>query len=170
MMEIARLLASRSIPQNLINFRAKAESDYMSEASQQSVNQNIGTNTGQAQAIAAGRDVNATQQMSQGEVAGAITQEQAVEILSQIEKLIKEADLPPELTSQATKYAGKAKEEASEEKPEQSIIVRHLERATSVIKKADTTAGAAKNLVDKLKPLILKLAGWLGVAANYFLG
>ena len=44
-MEIARLLASRSIPQNFINFRAKAESDYMSEASQQSVNQNIGTNT-----------------------------------------------------------------------------------------------------------------------------
>ncbi len=142
----------------------------MSEASQQSVTQNIGTNTGQGQAIAAGGDVNATQQMSQGEGAEAITQEQAVEILSQIEKLIKEADLPLELTSQATKYAGKAKEEASEEKPEQSIIVRHLERATSVIKKADTTAGAAKNLVDKLKPLILKLAGWLGVAASHFFG
>ena len=155
------------------NYNEKIEGGYVQghkTVSQQSVTQNIGTNTGPAQAIAAGRDVNVTQQMSLGEAAEAITQEQAIEILSQIEELIKAANLPEEVVSEAAKYVSKAKEEATEEKPEQSIIVRHLERATSVLKKAELTAGAVKNLVDKLKPLILKLVGWLGVAANHFLG
>ncbi len=142
----------------------------MSEASQQNVTQNIGTNTGQAQAIAAGRDVNATQQMTPSEEASEITQEQAVEILTKIEELIKAANLPPEVVEEAAKYAGRAKEEASEKEPQQSIVLSQLDRATSVIKKLDTTAGAAKDLISFLKPLFVKLAGWLSVAASHFFG
>ncbi|MDJ0713883.1 MAG: DUF4062 domain-containing protein [Prochloraceae cyanobacterium] len=154
------------------NYNEKIEGDYVQgnkTENQQSVTQNIGTNTGQAQAIAAGGDVNATQQMSQGE-AEELTQEQIIEILAQIKQSIENAELPKEVTTQAVKYADKASEEASEEKADKAIVVRHLERATSVIKKLDTTTGAALKLVEKLKPLVLKLTGWLGVAANHFFG
>ncbi len=66
----------------------------MPEASQQNVTQNVGTNTGQMQAIASEGNVNATQQMTQGETASEITQEQTVELLTKIEELIKASNLP----------------------------------------------------------------------------
>ncbi|MCA2656755.1 hypothetical protein [Microcystis sp. M061S2] len=142
----------------------------MSEASQQTVTQIVGSNTGQIQAIAAGGNVTATQQGASGETTEQITQEQAVEILAQIEQLLKASPLPSEVVSKATEYTTNAKQEANEEKPEQSIIIKQLERATSVIKKLDTTAGATKDLISKLRPLFVKLAAWLGVAISHFWG
>lgn len=142
----------------------------MSEARQQNVIQTVGSNTGQMQAIAGGGNVAATQQGVSGETTEPITQEQVIEILVQIEQLLKTSLLPPEVVSEATKYTTNAKEEVKEEKPQQSIILKQLERATSVLKKLDTTAGTAKDLISKLKPLFVKLAAWLGVAVSHFWG
>lgn len=142
----------------------------MSEANQQNVSQKIGSNTGQAQAIAAGGDVNANQSMNPMEGVEGISQENAVELLTKIEELIKTANLPSEVVQEATKYVGKAKEEAEEKEPQQPIVLSQLDRATNAIKKLDTTASATSDFISKLKPLFVKLAGWLGVAVNHFFG
>lgn len=142
----------------------------MSEASQQKVTQTINNNTGQAQAIASGKDVKAIQEITSNQSGEDITTKEAIEILAQIEQLIKTANLPSEIAEEASKYVGKAKEEAREKEPETSMVVKQLERATTAIKKTDTTVGAASELVKKLKPLFGKLTGWLGLAISYFFG
>lgn len=129
----------------------------------QEVNQNISNNTGQAQAITSGGDTNATQKISQSSSGEEITTEQAIQLLTKIEELIKEADLPEEETQQAIRYTQKAKEEAEEEEPDGSIISSHLKRMTNTVNKLNQMAGGSEELINRLTPALKKLSDWLGI-------
>lgn len=127
------------------------------------INQRISNNTGQAQAIKSGRDTNATQQISQSSSGEKLTTEQAIQLLTKIEELIKEANLPEEETKQAIKYTQKAKEEAEEEEPDGSIISSHLKRMTNTVKKLNQMAEGTEELINHLTPALRQLSGWLGM-------
>ena len=130
------------------------------------ISQTIGTNTGIAQA--AGQDAHATQQITQ--VAGGITKDDAIALLREIETLIQTANLPPDVTAEAVDYTQMALKEAAKDTPKPSLVVGNLEGATSLIHRLGNTTDAANALIAKLKDPLMKLAGWLGVAAAHFLG
>jgi hypothetical protein len=135
----------------------------------QNITQSIGNNTGSVQAVVAGQDAYATQQTSQTSV-GAIDKGQAVELLNQILFLIQSANLPPDIAEEAKSYANLAKKEAEKNEPNKARIVGNLEGATDLLKKMSNTTDAVKDLISKLKDPIIKLAGWLGIAAMHFFG
>lgn len=137
-----------------------------------------GTNTGAMQAGVAGGnanvlqgDSNVIQQTNQVEpTEQPITQNDALELLAQIEALLQTASLPDEQKRKASTYLAAAKEAAQEAKPDKDYIKGNLERVTKTIQATTETVVASQGLWDKLKPIFTKLAPWLGVAASYFLG
>jgi hypothetical protein len=143
---------------------------------QQSINN--GNNTGAMQAGVAGGNANVLQGNANviqqtNQVASAeqpITQDQACELLAQIESLLQTASLPDKEKRIAIKSLSAAKEEAEEAEPDKGFIKENLERVTKTIQATTETVVASQGLWNKLKPIIVKLAPWLGVAASYFLG
>jgi ElaB/YqjD/DUF883 family membrane-anchored ribosome-binding protein len=137
-----------------------------------------GTNTGAMQAGVAGGNANVlqgdsnvieqTNQVTPAE--HSITQDEATKLLAQIEELLKTANLPDESKGKASKFLAAAKEEAKEAEPDKDFIKGNLERVTKTIQATTETVVASQGLLSKLKPIFVKLAPWLGVAASYFLG
>jgi hypothetical protein len=140
----------------------------MQSNSSQSINQNIHTNTGNIQGLAAGRDANASQGDSQENKE--ITQWEAVELLQHIEKLIKAAALPSPLEIQASEYIQAATKEAKKEPPKKGIITGNLEGAIELLKNVNSTVGSVEELIHRLQEPVKKLAYWLGVAVSLFFG
>jgi hypothetical protein len=142
----------------------------------QKIIQKVGNNnTGTFQAINADRDVYVNQLNRQATSSKEITQSKAIEYLEKIEKLIKEAKLASEaevveILEEATDCASDAKKAAQRKEPSKSPIVANLERATSLLQKMNQATDATKELIDKLKPWLVKLTSWLGVAVNHFFG
>lgn len=98
-----------------------------------------------------------------------ITQDQAIELLTQIEQLIESANLPSDVVEEATDYTRMARKEAQKTEPRKERITNNLEAATSLVQDLNKTTDAVKDLVGKLKDPVIKLSGWLGVAAAKFL-
>lgn len=102
----------------------------------QKITQKIGNNnTGTLQIINAGRDAYATQRNSQALSSHEITQSEAIEYLTKIEELIKEANLlleaeVIEVVEEATDCASMAKRSAQRKEPDKSLIIANLERVT----------------------------------------
>lgn len=132
----------------------------------QNVTQTVGTNTGAMQGVAAGRDANAVQQTTQGTPAEEISQDEAVKLIEEIGALLEKADLPPEAKEEMADYTKMAQKEAKKPEPRKNLITGNLEAATSILTHLSKTTDAAKETVNKLKPIFQKLAPWLGIAAT----
>ncbi|NJL82409.1 MAG: hypothetical protein HC890_04585 [Chloroflexaceae bacterium] len=131
-----------------------------------SVSQSIGNNSGQA--IAAGGNVYASQNVTQT-AAESISQEKALELLAEVEKLIQGAALPEETKELAATYAKTAKLEAKQPEPPKASIAENLGKATKLLQSSSTTVEAAGTLVEKLRGPVSILGTWLGKAIAYFL-
>lgn len=98
--------------------------------------------------------------------ADVLTQAEVVELLSQIEKIIRDAELPEAVKEKATKYVEAAKAEAEEEEPDKQLISKNLERVTKNLEQVDKTVDTSKRIFEKVVPLVVKVAGWLGTAGS----
>ena len=117
----------------------------------------------------AGNDLkNVNQQIIQGETAKQITTKEAIELIKQIEQLIKDSDLPESQKQEAIQYLRSAKKDAQEKEPDKDFIAKNLQRSTKIIKAASNTLEAGKGLWEKIEPIFGKLRIWLGVAIDYF--
>jgi len=141
----------------------------MSEASSQKVSQNLGTNAGAVQGVAAGRDAYADQTAIQ-ETTQRVSKDEAVNLLEQIEVLLKSANLPSKLEDGTLSYVQAAQGEARKEEPRKQLVTGNLEGAIELLKNASGAVDSAKELLGKLKEPVKKLAHWLGVAASFFFG
>jgi hypothetical protein len=92
------------------------------------------------------------------------TQTEVVELLVQIERIIRDAELPEVATSKATKYIEAAKVEAEESEPDKQLISKNLERVTKNLEEVDKTVDTSKRIFDKVVPLVMRIASWLGIA------
>lgn len=99
-------------------------------------------------------------------VANALTQAEVVELLGQIEQTIRNAELPGAVKEEATRYVEAAKAEAEEEEPDKQFISKKLERVTKNLEEVDKTVDTSKRIFEKVVPLVVKVAGWLGAAAG----
>ena len=143
------------------------------------VHQNItlGDNTGEMRVAAAGDNANVIQGDGSTIALNApdateeqITSAQAIELLAQMQTLLEAADLPEAKKGKAQKFLAAAKEEATEPEPDKDYIKSNLERVTKTLEATTATVTASTGLWQSLKPILTRLAPWLGVAASYFMG
>lgn len=94
-----------------------------------------------------------------------------IALLAELEKMVRGAELPEDTKEEATMYLGAAKKATEKEEPKKETALANLQSVAETLESASKAANASANIWDKAKPIILKVAGWLGAAAgSYFLG
>jgi hypothetical protein len=127
---------------------------------------NGGTISGQAGQ--AGRDLTQTQSQNQEEPINRLSTAEVVELITQIESLLRRSVLPEDQKGKAVNCLRVAKEEASGQKPDKEFAAQNLKRATKFLKEANGAVDAGQSLWTEVAPLFGQLSPWLGVASNFF--
>ena len=110
---------------------------------------------------------NHNKQVMRAETSSALdvpTQAEVVKLLAQIERIIRDAELPEVATSKVTKYIEAAKIEAEESEPDKQLISKNLERVTKNLEEVDKTVDTSKRIFEKVVPLVIRISSWLGMA------
>ena len=124
--------------------------------------------SGVSQAIAIGNNNNQT---AGNQVADAITSKdlttaEVVALLNQISELLNAATLPEAVKEDAMAYLNAAKKATDKEKPKKEAAAINLKEMAETIENTDKTVEASKNLWEKVQPILVEVAKWLGVAAG----
>lgn len=144
----------------------RANSAMPQEKPSQSLSISGGTVPGQvAQAVG---NVTQTQQINQGSPEKQLTVTEVVELITQIETLLKDTTLPDNLKIEAVIYLKAAKEATKKEEPNKDYAATSLQMATKIIKEASETIESGQKLWDKVTPILKQLLPWLGVATHFF--
>jgi len=98
-----------------------------------------------------------------------ITQKEAIGLLAQIEQLIQKASELPDADKQNSLiFLQAAKALAQQEKPNKQLVAGNLKQMTDTLESASKTVVSTKNLWENIKPILIQLPTWLGVAKNFF--
>lgn len=139
------------------------------------LNQNSGgitqTNSNSPNSNASASDGNNNQvtQSQQIEVPeSSLSQAEVVSLLVQLLQAVQVANALPAAEQQKVKQSLDAvkDEVANEEEPDKAFIAKKLERTAKTLKTASETVEAGKTLWQNAKPILVKVAGWLGAAAG----
>nr|WP_263012362.1 pentapeptide repeat-containing protein [Laspinema sp. D3c] len=113
-------------------------------------------------------------QLSQGDIESGkepITKDDALALITELEKLIQDSELPEETKKEVFTYLQTTRTAADKPEPKKDLARMNLEEMTKVIQNANGTVVASKTLWTTAKPIILKIASWLGaVAGSFFAG
>jgi uncharacterized protein YjbI with pentapeptide repeats len=108
-------------------------------------------------------------QVVHGSDAGrALTQADVVRLLGQIEQMIQQADLPPDIKEESSSYLGAAKKAVEKEEPKKALAAENLKGMAENLQSASKTMEASKSIWNTVKPVLEKLPTWFGVASNFF--
>jgi hypothetical protein len=126
--------------------------------------------------VGQGRDFQQIQSHQAASPEKQLSTPEVIELLSQLETLLQDADLPAPEKEKAIKYLGAAQEEAKEEEPDKELATKSLKRMSETLQTIQTagetvgeTVEASQNLWQKVKPILAPLVtSWLGVATNFF--
>ncbi len=100
-----------------------------------------------------------------------LSQQDVLQLLAELEQRIKESEIPADTKEEATTYLSAAKKALDKEEPNKERAKINLEGVAEELEKASKVAEAGTTLFIKAKPILVKVAGWLGaVAAGSFLG
>ena len=122
----------------------------------------------QVQQGQAGRDLTQAQQGNQAEIQNqGMTADDVVALLSQVEAMVRAAQMPEASKTKAIAYLGAAQQEATEPEPDKELVAKNLKRMGDTLTTANETVTAGKTLWQTVKPVLLPLASWLGVAASF---
>jgi hypothetical protein len=108
------------------------------------------------------------QVIQQQGVTEALTKADIIKLLTELELLVKEAELPFDTKTEAVEDLNAAKTATDKEEPNKK---RALERLTSVaetLEKTSKSLDAGKKIWQVAEPLLIRIATWLGATA--FLG
>ncbi|WP_089094259.1 pentapeptide repeat-containing protein [Nodularia sp. NIES-3585] len=108
-----------------------------------------------------------TQQNQVGaDTAEALTKEDIVKLLAQLETLIQGAELPADTKEEVIEDLSAAKKATDKEEPNKKRALDRLTTVTETLEKTTKTVDSGKKLWNSAKPIIVKVAGWLGAAAG----
>lgn len=93
---------------------------------------------------------------------------EVVDILAQVEEMVRSSQLPNDEKITASAYVTVAKKEIQQADVDKNDVAKNLKRAGETIKSASETAQNTKQLWTTLKPLFLKVGEWLEVAKDFF--
>ncbi|MEQ9667037.1 hypothetical protein [Coleofasciculus sp. G2-EDA-02] len=95
-----------------------------------------------------------------------LTKADVIKLLAELDKLVRGAELPEDTKEEATMYLGAAKKATEKEEPKKETALANLESVAETLETASKTVDIGKNFWDTAKPIISKIAGWLGAAAG----
>ncbi|WP_019502823.1 hypothetical protein [Pseudanabaena sp. PCC 6802] len=130
--------------------------------------QSISINGGQVSGLVgvAGENLVQIQHDSQASGMQVVTQQRAVELLEELEELLKMPALPLEYQNKALRYLGAAKEESQTINPDKQFTADSLKKVAGVLKEANETIEASQGIWQKVQPILNQLLSWLGFASN----
>ncbi|MDJ0620085.1 MAG: pentapeptide repeat-containing protein [Calothrix sp. MO_192.B10] len=116
-------------------------------------------------------DGNQVTQQSQvnTETEASLTKDDVVALLTQLENLVQAAEVPEDTKETAIEDISAAKKATQKEEPKKNVALANLESVTQTLEKTSKTVDAGQKLWSKAKPIITKIAGWLGAAAGSYL-
>lgn len=97
-----------------------------------------------------------------------LSQADVVRMLTEIEQMIRDAELPTETKEEATLYLGAAKKAAEKEEPKKELAATNLKGMAETLENASKTTESAKKIWENIKPVLGQLLTWLGVAKAFF--
>lgn len=98
-----------------------------------------------------------------------LTQDDIVKLLEELEALILKAELPEETKEEVSEEISAAKKATNKQEPKKNIALANLESVAQTLEKTNKTVDAGQKLWSKVKPIIVKIASWLGAAAGSYL-
>ena len=93
---------------------------------------------------------------------------EVVASLVEIEKLIQGAEIPAEIKEEAASYLSAAKKATEKEQPNKEIVKVNLKGMAETLETASKTVASGKSLWENIKPILMQLPAWLGVAKSFF--
>lgn len=93
---------------------------------------------------------------------------EVVALLVEIEKLIQGAEILAEIKEEAASYLSAAKKATEKEQPNKEIVKVNLKGMAETLETASKTVASGKSLWENVKPILMQLPGWLGVAKSFF--
>ncbi len=92
------------------------------------------------------------------------TKEDVVQMLAEIEQMIRSGELPADTKEEAIMYLGAAKMATTKAEPNKALIATNLGGMAETLQNASQNEGKGKTLWEKAKPVLLKITDWLGQA------
>ncbi len=97
-----------------------------------------------------------------------LTQSEVIQLLAQIEAMIHQAELPTDVKEESALYLGAAKKATEKEEPKKALAAENLKSMAETVQTASKTVESSKSLWENMKPLLIQLPAWLGVAQGFF--
>lgn len=98
-----------------------------------------------------------------------LSKDDIVELLEELEALVLKAELPEETKEEVSSEISAAKKATDKEEPKKNIALANLESVAQTLEKTNKTMDAGQKLWNTTKPIIVKIASWLGAAAGSYL-
>ncbi|MBH8555518.1 hypothetical protein I8751_24875 [Nostocaceae cyanobacterium CENA357] len=98
----------------------------------------------------------------------ALTQEDVLRLLGEIQQLLQRSTLPEEIKQKASTRLEAAVDEVQQKEPDKKLAAGNLKRMAETLEDASKTLSAGKGLVEKVQPILGQLLGWLNVAKSFF--
>ncbi|WP_242063090.1 hypothetical protein [Nostoc sp. FACHB-145] len=100
------------------------------------------------------------------ETGESLTKEDVVKLLTQLETLIKGAELHPDTKEEVIEDLSAAKKATDKEEPNKQRALDRLTGVAETLEKTSKSVEAGQKIWTTAKPIIVKIATWLGVAAG----
>jgi hypothetical protein len=101
-----------------------------------------------------------------GDAEAPVTKDDIVKLLAELETLVRVAEIPDETKEEAIGELNAAKKATDKEEPKKNIALANLESVAQTLEKTSKTVDAGQKLWNTTKPIIVKIASWLGSAAG----
>ncbi|OYE01047.1 pentapeptide repeat-containing protein [Nostoc sp. 'Peltigera membranacea cyanobiont' 232] len=95
-----------------------------------------------------------------------LTKEDVVKLLAQLETLIKGAELPADTKEEVIEDLSAAKKATDKEEPNKQRALERLTGVAETLEKTSKSVEAGQKIWTTAKPIIVKVASWLGAAAG----
>lgn len=116
----------------------------------------------------AGRDQTQSQQVINSSTTQELSREKVLDLLTNLEKVIKTTGLSQTHQDKALRYLDAAKEEVTSENTDKKFTADSLKKVASVLKETNETIETSQKIWDKIQPIFKQLLPWLGVATSFF--
>jgi CHAT domain len=146
-----------------------ANQDQPREKPSQSLNISGGSLSGVNIGQNVGGNFNQSLNNSQGGTEKQLTTADVIHLITQIETLFKNSDLPFDQREKALKHLDTVKEEVEATEPDKEFAAKSFQRAIQILKQANEVFGVTTGILEKLKPIVSTLATWLGISVNSLL-
>jgi hypothetical protein len=95
-----------------------------------------------------------------------LTKEDIVKLLAELEALVKTAEIPAETKEEVAEDLSSAKKATDKEEPNKNLALKRLGSVADTLEKTSKTVESGQKIWTTAKPILVKVASWLGAAAG----